>query len=134
MLVVANFANTKLCKKPQKCLKPWHMGTHLRVLGKSHLMNTKVTRLGWLSKILHPLVLWTKVVVLGFICHICPISFCNSLFLSLFQLSLMRSIRESIKVDKFPDFVRSFMLLQFPDRQYPEWAVDALSSVNITLT
>ena len=134
MRVVANFANTKLCKKPQKCLKPWHMGTYLRVLSKSHLMNTKVTRFGWLSKILHPLVLWTKVVVLGLICHICPISFCNSLFHSIFQLKLMRSIRESIKVDKFPEFVRSFMLLQFPDRQYPEWAVDALSSVNITLT
>ena len=25
-LLVADFANTKLCKKPDKCLKPWHVG------------------------------------------------------------------------------------------------------------
>ena len=32
MLLVANLANTKWCRKPEKWLKPWHMGTHLRVL------------------------------------------------------------------------------------------------------
>ena len=31
MLVVANFANTKSCKKAKKWLKPWHMGIHLKV-------------------------------------------------------------------------------------------------------
>ena len=29
MLLVANVARTKLSKKPEKSLKPWHMGTHL---------------------------------------------------------------------------------------------------------
>ena len=32
MLLVANLAITKKCKKTEKWLKPWHMGTHLRVL------------------------------------------------------------------------------------------------------
>ena len=32
MLLVAYWANTELWKKHEKCLKPWHMGTHLRVL------------------------------------------------------------------------------------------------------
>ena len=49
MLLVANLANTKykMMQKPGKCLKPRHMGTHLRVLGilsKSYLMNTNMTR------------------------------------------------------------------------------------------
>ena len=35
MLLVANLANTKRCKKPDKLLKPWQMGTHLSVLGES---------------------------------------------------------------------------------------------------
>ena len=42
MLLVANLANTKRCKKPEKLLKPWQMGTHLRV-GESFQMNTKTT-------------------------------------------------------------------------------------------
>ena len=29
MLLVANLANTKLCKKPEKLLKLWHMGTRM---------------------------------------------------------------------------------------------------------
>ena len=36
MLLVDNMANTKSCKNPEKRLKPWHMGTHLRVLSKSY--------------------------------------------------------------------------------------------------
>ena len=31
LLLVANLVNTKWCNKPEKWLKPWHMGTHLRV-------------------------------------------------------------------------------------------------------
>ena len=30
LLMVANLASTNLCKKPEKWLKPWHMGTHER--------------------------------------------------------------------------------------------------------
>ena len=51
MLLVANFADTKWCKKVGKCLKHWHMGTHLKVLGESYLMNTNMTGIRWLSKI-----------------------------------------------------------------------------------
>ena len=43
MLLVANLANTKSCKKPEKWLKPRHMGTHLRVLSESYPMNTNMT-------------------------------------------------------------------------------------------
>ena len=32
---------------PQKCLKPQHMGTHLRVLSKSYPMNTDMTGFRW---------------------------------------------------------------------------------------
>ena len=35
---MANLANTKLCNKPEKWLKPLHMGTNLRLLRESYLM------------------------------------------------------------------------------------------------
>ena len=50
MLLVDNFANTKWCKNPEKWLKPWQMGTHLRVLGESFQMNTKTTGFQWFFK------------------------------------------------------------------------------------
>ena len=50
-LLVANFANIKLCIKTEKLLKPWHMGTYLRVLRQSYLMNTNMTGFRWFSKI-----------------------------------------------------------------------------------
>ena len=40
-----------LVAKTWKWLKPWHMGTYLRVLNESYPMNTNVTGLRWLSKI-----------------------------------------------------------------------------------
>ena len=51
----------KMIKKPGKCLKPWQMGTHLRVLSESFLMNTNMTGFRWFSKNLCILVLWMKV-------------------------------------------------------------------------
>ena len=51
MLLVAIVANTKWCVKPEKSLKPWHMGTHLRVFSESYLMNTNKTGFRWISKI-----------------------------------------------------------------------------------
>ena len=42
MLLVANLSITKLGKQPEKCLKHWHMGTHLRVLSESYPMNTNM--------------------------------------------------------------------------------------------
>ena len=38
-------------KNLKKSLKPWQMGTHLRVLCKSFLMSTNMTGFGWFSKI-----------------------------------------------------------------------------------
>ena len=51
MLLVANLANTKWCKKTWKCLKPLQMGTHLKVLSESFPMNTNMTGFRWFSKI-----------------------------------------------------------------------------------
>ena len=39
MLLVAYLANSKRRNKPEKWLKHWHMGTHLRVLGETYPMN-----------------------------------------------------------------------------------------------
>ena len=61
MLVVANLANTKLGKKPEKSLKPWHIGTHMKVLSESYQVNTNMTGFRWFSKIFFVLVLWTQV-------------------------------------------------------------------------
>lgn len=50
------------------------------------------------------------------------------------QLTLMRTVRQSIVEGRFPEFIQTFMKRMFSTRdQYPSWAVDALSSVNITL-
>lgn len=48
-------------------------------------------------------------------------------------MQLMRDIRKSIKQDKFPEFVQNFMKMMFADNSYPDWAVNALASVNIIL-
>ena len=51
-LLVANLANAKRGKRPENLLKPWHMGTHLRELSESYLMNINMTGFQWFSKIL----------------------------------------------------------------------------------
>eukprot|EP00761_Pharyngomonas_kirbyi_P011194 gb/GECH01011219.1/.p1 GENE.gb/GECH01011219.1/~~gb/GECH01011219.1/.p1 ORF type:complete len:427 (+),score=82.24 gb/GECH01011219.1/:1-1281(+) len=50
-----------------------------------------------------------------------------------YQMRLMRKIRAAIRENRYPDFVRTFMKQQFPDEQYPQWAVDALNSIDISL-
>ena len=58
MLLAANVANEKWCKKPEKLLKPWHMGYHLRVLNAGYPMNTNMTGgFRWFSKIVASLCL-----------------------------------------------------------------------------
>ena len=53
MPLVANFANFCIfCKNNERLLKPWHMGTHLRVLSESHPMNTNMRGFSWFSKTL----------------------------------------------------------------------------------
>lgn len=50
-----------------------------------------------------------------------------------FQMKLMKDIRESIKQQKYPEFVQNYMLNVYPDKKYPTWIVNALQTVNITL-
>ncbi|XP_034951761.1 queuine tRNA-ribosyltransferase catalytic subunit 1 [Chelonus insularis] len=50
-----------------------------------------------------------------------------------FQMKLMSDIRDSINDQKFPEFVKNYMLNLYPERNYPQWIVDALQSVNINL-
>lgn len=45
----------------------------------------------------------------------------------------MNDMRESIKVDKFPLFVKEFMKQQFADGIVPKWIIDALSEVGVSL-
>ena len=51
MLLVANLSIQNDAKKNEKLLKPWHMGTHLRMLSESYPMNTNKTGFRWFSKI-----------------------------------------------------------------------------------
>lgn len=51
-----------------------------------------------------------------------------------YQMKLMRTMHKSIVDGCFPNFVKGFFKDMFMDGNYPKWAVDALSSVNITLS
>ena len=51
ILLEANSTNTKECKKPEKSLKLWQMGSHLKVLSESFPMSTNMTGFRWFSKI-----------------------------------------------------------------------------------
>ena len=50
-----------------------------------------------------------------------------------YQMRLMRRISEAIRTRSFPDFVKSYMLKAYCDRNYPSWVVDALRDVGIEL-
>lgn len=50
-----------------------------------------------------------------------------------YQLTLMTSIQRSIIEGQFPQFIQDFFDHQFPDKDFPQWAVDALVSVNVHL-
>lgn len=50
-----------------------------------------------------------------------------------YQMQLMKSVRDSIKENKFPEFVKDFMLKMYPNRNYPQWCIEALESVHINL-
>mmetsp|Transcript_15297 Transcript_15297/g.25240 ORF Transcript_15297/g.25240 Transcript_15297/m.25240 type:complete len:323 (-) Transcript_15297:202-1170(-) len=51
-----------------------------------------------------------------------------------YQMSLMRSLRQAIINNTFPDFVRSFIQTQYPANDVPGWIVDALEVAGIPLT
>ena len=47
----------------------------------------------------------------------------------------MEEVRDSIKADKFPEFVNTFMKEHFAEsEEVPKWIVEALKSVNIELS
>lgn len=50
-----------------------------------------------------------------------------------FQMKLMNDIRTSINEQRFPEFVKKYMLNLYPDENYPTWILNALSEVNIHL-
>ncbi|XP_076092505.1 queuine tRNA-ribosyltransferase catalytic subunit 1-like [Mytilus galloprovincialis] len=50
-----------------------------------------------------------------------------------YQLNLMKSVHDSIKEDNFPQFIKAFFIQQFPNKDFPQWAIDALDSVNVKL-
>jgi len=50
-----------------------------------------------------------------------------------YQLRLMRSMREAIQRDEFPQFVQDFMGRHFKDDPIPAWIREALAAVNIQL-
>jgi queuine tRNA-ribosyltransferase catalytic subunit len=50
-----------------------------------------------------------------------------------YLLTLMKTMRQSIIEDRFPEFVRDFMKNLYPDGDYPSWTIEALQSVNIIL-
>lgn len=50
-----------------------------------------------------------------------------------YQKRLMDDMRAAIVKGTFNQFVIDFMLLQFPQRDYPSWVIEALASVNIHL-
>lgn len=51
----------------------------------------------------------------------------------MFQMRLMKGMRESIKKQTFPEFVQNFMSKMYTDGQYPVWIKEALAAVNIHL-
>lgn len=50
-----------------------------------------------------------------------------------YQLRLMRSIQESITKGKFVEFIYNFMDTMYPEKNFPNWATEALQSVNVNL-
>lgn len=51
-----------------------------------------------------------------------------------YQLNLMREVRQSIIADEFEKFVNTFFTNLYPAKNFPDWAVEALKGVNITLS
>ncbi|XP_050687663.1 queuine tRNA-ribosyltransferase catalytic subunit 1-like isoform X3 [Eriocheir sinensis] len=51
-----------------------------------------------------------------------------------YQMRLMKQIRESIKGNRFEEFVREFIEAYYRGGECPKWVTDALAAVNIHLT
>ena len=57
----------------------------------------------------------------------------KQMYFFFFQLDLMRAVQHSIIDGRFPEFIEEFFNKMFPDKVYPDWAVEALKKVNIHL-
>lgn len=64
---------------------------------------------------------------------ILSINLSSILIYVILQMSLMRSIRQSIKEQKFPEFVQNYMKKAHPDGKIPQWIIESLQAVNIEL-
>jgi queuine tRNA-ribosyltransferase len=42
-------------------------------------------------------------------------------------------LHNSILEDKFPQFIKNFFSEMYPNMDYPQWAIEALESVNVKL-
>ena len=51
LLLLDKFAKTRWCENFKKWLKPWHIGTHLKVLSKSYWINTNMAGFGRFLKL-----------------------------------------------------------------------------------
>lgn len=45
----------------------------------------------------------------------------------------MKELRQSVEERRFPRFVQRFMDTMYPARDYPQWSIHALQTVNIIL-
>lgn len=45
----------------------------------------------------------------------------------------MKDVRASIMENRFPEFIKNFMLKYHQDKPIPKWITDALASVNVHL-
>ena len=48
-------------------------------------------------------------------------------------MRLMRDMRESIKKDKFEEFVQNFIEKLYKHEEIPSWVLNSLAAVNINL-
>jgi len=50
-----------------------------------------------------------------------------------YMMELMRQIRSAIIEARFPEFVRGFLVKQFPDGQFPAWIRSSLAEAGIDI-
>ncbi|VVC91877.1 unnamed protein product [Leptidea sinapis] len=50
-----------------------------------------------------------------------------------FQMRLMRTMRANIEKGTFPEFVKTFVDELYPNKDYPTWVINSLSSVGIKI-
>ena len=112
LLVVANanLDKTKLFEKVGKCLKPWYIGAHLIVLGKSFPIDTNMTGFRYLSILFAALLIPLKLLLMlrfflaMYVCmFVCMFIDCNLVVTKSYSI---RRMDKYIKYNKY-EFCRS---------------------------